>query len=49
MVDEESEPVNVHAYAGGSEAAPAIVSTRIERRIKKKTGVPFKFYEPNLS
>jgi hypothetical protein len=31
MVDEERDAVNVHAYAGEREAAPIIVSTKIER------------------
>jgi len=49
MVDEERvaecEP-EAHAYAGESERAPIIVSARIERKHKTRTGVPFKFYDP---
>jgi len=45
MVEEDSAAVKVHAYAGESESTPAIVRTRIERRIKTNIRVLFKFYD----
>jgi hypothetical protein len=46
MVEGDKVAVKVHAYAGESETNPVIVDTRIESKIKTKTEVPFKFYDP---
>jgi hypothetical protein len=48
-VDEEREPLKLHAYAGKRKVAPIIVSTRIERKNKTKTVAPFNIYDPSLT